>query len=66
MDDVAAFTNSQDIYIMPTMNPDGFENSRAGMCEGGWRENSNRLDLNRNFPDQFGRQEGAMQPETKV
>jgi len=32
------------IFIMPSMNPDGFEL--------GQRENANGFDLNRNFPDQ--------------
>ena len=31
------------IYVIPTMNPDGFAAMR--------RENSNGVDLNRNFPD---------------
>jgi len=33
------------IYIVPTMNPDGFERRTRG--------NANGIDLNRNFPDQF-------------
>eukprot|EP01089_Gocevia_fonbrunei_P012604 TRINITY_DN3025_c0_g1_i1.p1 TRINITY_DN3025_c0_g1~~TRINITY_DN3025_c0_g1_i1.p1 ORF type:complete len:457 (+),score=79.41 TRINITY_DN3025_c0_g1_i1:49-1419(+) len=37
--------DSTDIYIMPSMNPDGFE-----LCQ---RGNKNYRDLNRNFPDQF-------------
>jgi len=37
--------NTIDIYVMPTMNPDGFEL--------GTRYNANGVDLNRNFPDQF-------------
>ena len=50
------------------MNPDGFEASNTNNCGENWgtRENANRIDLNRNFPDQFGRTEGALQPETKV
>ncbi|EFC45660.1 zinc carboxypeptidase [Naegleria gruberi] len=34
-----------DVYLMPSMNPDGFER--------GQRENANGVDLNRDFPDQF-------------
>ena len=37
--------NNIDIFIMPSMNPDGFEN--------GSRYNANGIDLNRDFPDQF-------------
>lgn len=40
------------IYIMPSLNPDGFERTFLGL----WipsRFNSNNIDLNRNFPDQF-------------
>jgi carboxypeptidase D len=44
-DDVTRLVNSVHIYIMPTMNPDGYEL--------GTRENANRIDLNRNFPDRF-------------
>uniref|UniRef100_A0A7S4U929 Peptidase M14 domain-containing protein n=1 Tax=Paramoeba aestuarina TaxID=180227 RepID=A0A7S4U929_9EUKA len=33
------------IFIVPTMNPDGYEYGRRG--------NANNVDLNRNFPDQF-------------
>jgi carboxypeptidase D len=47
--------------LMPSMNPDGFDL--------GTRENSGRVDLNRNFPDQYrspaDSQEGR-QAETKV
>ncbi len=35
--------NNTEIYIMPSMNPDGSKNRR--------RENANRVDLNRNFPN---------------
>jgi len=37
--------NNTAIFIMPTMNPDGFEL--------GQRYNANGVDLNRDFPDQF-------------
>eukprot|EP00009_Paramoeba_aestuarina_P008839 CAMPEP_0201521132 /NCGR_PEP_ID=MMETSP0161_2-20130828/14236_1 /ASSEMBLY_ACC=CAM_ASM_000251 /TAXON_ID=180227 /ORGANISM="Neoparamoeba aestuarina, Strain SoJaBio B1-5/56/2" /LENGTH=499 /DNA_ID=CAMNT_0047919709 /DNA_START=24 /DNA_END=1523 /DNA_ORIENTATION=+ len=45
------------LYIIPSMNPDGFELGR--------RENANRYDLNRNFPDQFRGISYAIQPETR-
>ncbi|MAJ45427.1 MAG: hypothetical protein CMF96_11885 [Candidatus Marinimicrobia bacterium] len=51
--------NNVDIYIMPTMNPDGFEM--------GSRYNANGIDLNRDFPDQFEDPNNSIygrQPET--
>eukprot|EP01129_Flabellula_baltica_P001678 TRINITY_DN11619_c0_g1_i1.p1 TRINITY_DN11619_c0_g1~~TRINITY_DN11619_c0_g1_i1.p1 ORF type:complete len:533 (-),score=128.60 TRINITY_DN11619_c0_g1_i1:38-1636(-) len=42
---VTNLINNTHIFIIPSMNPDGFEH-----CH---RENKNRVDLNRNFPDQF-------------
>ncbi|KAL3992004.1 zinc finger protein [Sarotherodon galilaeus] len=52
---IAELVNSTDIYIMPSMNPDGFEKSREGDCSGdnGGRNNAKNKDLNRSFPDQF-------------
>jgi carboxypeptidase D len=55
---ITRLINSTDIYLIPSMNPDGFEAAKRG--------NSAGIDLNRNFPDlRFsGRQTGAVQPET--
>lgn len=52
---VTALVNSTDIYIMPSMNPDGFERSKEGDCPGdnGGRNNARNKDLNRSFPDQY-------------
>lgn len=51
---ITQLINSTNIYIMPTANPDGFENSTEGTCSfSTGRENANRVDLNRDFPDQF-------------
>ncbi|CAK9809820.1 Carboxypeptidase D [Anthophora quadrimaculata] len=56
---VTKLVNSTDIFLMPSMNPDGFEKSEEGKCESkkdfSGRENANHVDLNRNFPDQFNR-----------
>uniref|UniRef100_A0A8C5Q2U8 Carboxypeptidase D n=1 Tax=Leptobrachium leishanense TaxID=445787 RepID=A0A8C5Q2U8_9ANUR len=51
--------NSTDIYIVPSLNPDGFEAAREGDCSGeaGGRANANNKDLNRSFPDQFSQTE---------
>ncbi|XP_026853521.2 carboxypeptidase D [Electrophorus electricus] len=53
---VTDLVNNTDIYIMPSMNPDGFERSVEGDCNGnaGGRNNAKDIDLNRSFPDQFG------------
>lgn len=53
---ISELVNNTDIYIMPSMNPDGFERSKEGDCVGdnGGRGNGKHIDLNRNFPDQFG------------
>ncbi|XP_007563132.1 PREDICTED: carboxypeptidase D-like [Poecilia mexicana] len=54
-DRITQLVNSTDIYIMPSMNPDGFEKSKEGDCEGvnDGRNNARNKDLNRSFPDQF-------------
>ncbi|CAK9804732.1 Carboxypeptidase D [Anthophora plagiata] len=56
---VTKLVNNTDIFLMPSMNPDGFEKSEEGKCESkkdfSGRENANHVDLNRNFPDQFNR-----------
>ncbi|OAD62352.1 Carboxypeptidase D [Eufriesea mexicana] len=56
---VTKLMNNTDIYLMPSMNPDGFEKSEEGKCTSkkdfSGRENANHVDLNRNFPDQFNK-----------
>ncbi|KAM4700786.1 carboxypeptidase D isoform 2-T2 [Discoglossus pictus] len=56
---ITSLLNSTDIYIMPSLNPDGFERATEGDCTGskGGRENANIIDLNRSFPDQFSPKE---------
>lgn len=52
--------NATDLFLLPSLNPDGFARSREGDCQGaGGRENGRGHDLNRSFPDQFG----ASQPD---
>lgn len=67
-DRVTTLVKNTNIYIMPTMNPDGFENAKEGQCTGDvGRGNQNLVDLNRNFPDQFsGSPMKAIQPETRA
>ncbi|CAG9814957.1 unnamed protein product [Phaedon cochleariae] len=73
LDRVTQLVNNTDIFLMPSMNPDGYENSVEGNCESKdqyvGRENENHVDLNRDFPDQFdssraGTILAGRQPET--
>jgi len=53
--------NNTDVFIMPTMNPDGFES--------GSRYNAHGTDLNRDFPDQFSDPNNTTigrEPETRA
>uniref|UniRef100_A0A8C2Z2K4 Carboxypeptidase D n=1 Tax=Cyclopterus lumpus TaxID=8103 RepID=A0A8C2Z2K4_CYCLU len=52
---ITELVDTTDIYIMPSMNPDGFERSVEGDCGGqyGGRNNAHNKDLNRSFPDQY-------------
>ncbi|XP_038550235.1 carboxypeptidase D isoform X2 [Micropterus salmoides] len=52
---ITELVDTTDIYIMPSMNPDGFEKSIEGDCNGDneGRNNARNKDLNRSFPDQF-------------
>ncbi|XP_053952079.1 carboxypeptidase D isoform X2 [Anastrepha ludens] len=72
--EVANLVNTTDIYLMPTMNPDGFERSQEGNCESlpnyVGRTNAAGVDLNRDFPDRLENQQTIQlrahtrQPET--
>ncbi len=58
---ITALLEHTHIFIVPTLNPDGFAL--------GWRGNKNRIDLNRNFPDQFLDSKEDLsrrQPETRA
>ena len=62
---VRRLLDTTEIYIMPTMNPDGYAVSSPGCSKGlgffssflgfkpSGRENKNGVDLNRDFPKQF-------------
>jgi len=63
---ITRLVNETNIFVMVSMNPDGFETAVEGQCEGGGRENANYADLNRDFPDQFlpNSEKAPHQPET--
>ncbi|XP_006923787.1 carboxypeptidase M [Pteropus alecto] len=63
--EITNLINSTRIHIMPSMNPDGFENVKKPDCfYSNGRENDNFYDLNRNFPDAFEFNNETRQPET--
>lgn len=51
---VTALVDTTDIAILPTLNPDGFEESRKGSCSGAryrrGRLNANNVELTKSFP----------------
>ena len=51
---IRSLLDNVEVHIVPTMNPDGWLRSEEGNCGGqdyySGRLNSNRVDLNRNFP----------------
>jgi carboxypeptidase D len=55
--EVTDLIDTTDIYLMPSMNPDGFAKSQEGFCESiqnyYGRYNGNGVDLNRDFPDRL-------------
>lgn len=69
---ITRLVNDTNIFIMPTANPDGFEKSIEGECDTTGRTNANKIDLNRNFPDQFDKSVNKenmfdnREPETKA
>jgi carboxypeptidase D len=55
------------IHILPSMNPDGYEMAATDDEHLTGSKNSNGIDLNRNFPDQFfPSTTGPPQPETRA
>ncbi|KAI5745174.1 hypothetical protein M8J76_008927 [Diaphorina citri] len=54
---VTRLINTTDIFIIPSLNPDGYSAAKEGSCNSlarfVGRNNANGVDLNRNFPDQF-------------
>lgn len=52
---ISRLLNTTEIFLLPSLNPDGYELSREGECDNNrlGRHNSNGLDINRDFPRQF-------------
>jgi carboxypeptidase D len=64
---ITSLINSTRIHILPSANPDGYENSYEGDCESETgRANANGYDLNRNFPDRFGQTKDNAQTQPEV
>ncbi|XP_017489571.1 PREDICTED: carboxypeptidase D isoform X1 [Rhagoletis zephyria] len=52
---ITKLVNTTRMHFLYSMNPDGYEISHEGdKTSGNGRENANHIDLNRNFPDQYG------------
>ncbi|XP_065663619.1 carboxypeptidase D isoform X1 [Hydra vulgaris] len=67
--EIQSIVNNSRIHFMPSMNPDGYENSHEGdRQELRGRNNANDVDLNRDFPDQFDKENisYSFQPETQA
>lgn len=63
---ISNLLNNTRLHFMPSMNPDGYEKAVRNHALG--RENANNVDLNRNFPDQYGTNvyNRVQEPETQA
>ncbi|KAL5016709.1 hypothetical protein ScPMuIL_006298 [Solemya velum] len=61
------FLDTTLVHLLPSLNPDGFDVSEVGECNGvDGRTNQAHSDLNRDFPDFFIHRDYEPQPETKA
>lgn len=65
-DRITQLINTTRIHLLPTMNPDGYEMVSPTNYDHKGRENANRVDLNRNFPDQYGQNRWNRIPEPET
>ena len=66
-DTIKDLVDSTRIHLFPTMNPDGYLSAQEGDYGSKvGRYNSMGIDLNRNFPDRFGKESGSVQAETQA
>lgn len=68
-DRITKLIDTTRIHLLPSMNPDGYELSTEGDQSSSYgRKNTNDVDLNRNFPDQYGVNglNRIAQPETEA
>ncbi|XP_065213969.1 carboxypeptidase D-like [Planococcus citri] len=68
-DRITRLVNTTRIHLMPSLNPDGFEKSTEGDCDGHGnrtRTNAHDVDINRNFPDRFRKIQEKLEPETEA
>ncbi|XP_036376266.1 carboxypeptidase M [Megalops cyprinoides] len=64
---ITRLLNSSRVHILPSMNPDGFEESVPDCLNTDGRYNKHGVDLNRNFPDAFaGAQEEKRELEVRA
>lgn len=68
-DRITKLLDTTRIHLLPSMNPDGYEMAKEGDTSGTiGRLNANNVDLNRNFPDQYGTNQfnEKFEPETEA
>ncbi|XP_025200120.1 carboxypeptidase D isoform X1 [Melanaphis sacchari] len=67
---ISRIVDSTDIFLMPTLNPDGYSASQEGDCNSqkgyAGRNNAKGVDLNRNFPQIDKKSFNMQQPETRA
>ncbi|CAH2093466.1 unnamed protein product [Euphydryas editha] len=64
---VQTILNNTRVHLMPSMNPDGYERARVKDYSSiNGRSNAHNVDLNRNFPDQFGPTSDNQYPEPET